>query len=151
MRIKTGAIWGLITGVIIGLPMAAIAYLTMAALLDWLKVVVYQQAIAAGLDPNQAKQFAEIAASTSVVAAPLIALLISIVVFFIVGIIMALLWNRVKPWYALGLLFGIILVLINVVPQMPNDASQVELQELPELQELLKELPLPPSCLQSTR
>lgn len=97
---------------------------------------MYQQAIAAGLDPNQAKQFAEIAASTSVVAAPLIVLLISIVVFFIVGIIMALLWNRVKPWYALGLLFGIILVLIDVMLQMPIDAPQVELQELPPPPEL---------------
>ncbi|MFN3805242.1 MAG: hypothetical protein ACK4SY_09315 [Pyrobaculum sp.] len=118
MKVGTGAVWGVITGSIVGVAAAVISYLAVVAAADWLRELVYKMEIARGADPEAARQFAEIAVASAIVAAPIGAFFFTVALYLIIGIVMALLWRRVRPWWALGLLFGVILLAIDVVPDL---------------------------------
>ncbi|MFN7105906.1 MAG: hypothetical protein ACK4M3_04920 [Pyrobaculum sp.] len=129
MKVSTGVAWGVITGFIIGVPTAILSYLFMVAATDWLKEQIYRHAVAMGRDPEAARQIAELAVASAIATAPIGAFLFTIALYLVIGIIMALLWKHVRPWYVLGLLFGVILFAIDVVPDllspMPTEVSSL--------------------------
>ncbi|MFN3804250.1 MAG: hypothetical protein ACK4SY_04275 [Pyrobaculum sp.] len=139
MRVGTGAIWGVVAGSIVGVAAAVTSYLTVMTARDWLKEQTYWWSVDV-MGEEAARRYAEAAVASAIVAAPIGAFFFTVALYLVMGVVMALLWRRVRPWWALGLLFGVILLAIDVVSDLLAKVSGPRPPAIPAYMSILLNL-----------
>ncbi|ACB39946.1 hypothetical protein [Pyrobaculum neutrophilum] len=119
MKLSTGAKWGLVAGLIVGLATGIVGYFGIDAIKNQLADYIYREAIAQRAPPGTARQAAQLYVQILPLATIVSGVVGSIIIYLIVGVVMALLWERLRmPWYAKGALFGVALLLISAAPSL---------------------------------
>jgi hypothetical protein len=135
MKLTTGLKWGLVVGIIIGIVSGVVAYMSVVEVLPQLVEYTYQQLVNSGQPEVVARQAVELLKETAPIMALIGGVFVSVVLYLIVGLIMAAVWERLNmPWYAKGALFGVVLVAIFSLPSLLTPPPQ--------------DLPAPPAAYQ---
>lgn len=110
VKLSTGTKWGAVTGVVSGAVSDAFIYLNK----DYIAEVLRQTLANSGapLTPSQVEQVVQLSISISYVAA----IVGGVVVYVIMGLIMAVVWDKLKmPWFSIGAIFGLALAAISAI------------------------------------
>ncbi|MEZ0247825.1 MAG: hypothetical protein ABWJ97_01010 [Thermoproteus sp.] len=114
MKLSVGAKWGALVGLVDGAIAVAALYLQRDLVAALMRQELARAAASSGaaIAPAQMEQILQIAMATAYVAA----LIGPLILFTIIGLIMAAVWDRLKlPWYSIGAIFGLALALIGLV------------------------------------
>ncbi|MEM0468282.1 MAG: hypothetical protein QXT27_03685 [Pyrobaculum sp.] len=119
MKLSTGALWGVVVGLIIGALWGVIGYLGIIAIEDEFREFVKQQIIAMGGRPEDAERAVQMTMDWLLVSLVVSSVTFGALIFLIVGVAMALLWKKLKiQWFGKGALFAIVLVAILNLPSL---------------------------------
>nr|WP_287069329.1 hypothetical protein [Pyrobaculum sp.] len=119
MKLSTGLKWGALVGVVIGLLQGAVGYLGYLTIKEKFTEYLYNVLISQGLPADAARTAVLNAEQWMGVGALLGGVISGVVIYLIVGLVMAALWDRLKMhWTAKGALFSIVLLLITLVPRL---------------------------------
>ncbi len=119
MKLTTGVKWGLVAGLVVGVLAGVLAYMSVMSILDALVEQAYQEMVNMGTPPAEARQAAELTRQIVPPSAFAGAVVIHIIIYLIVGLIMAAVWERLRlPWYAKGALFGVVLTALLNLPSL---------------------------------
>lgn len=120
MRLSTGAKWGALVGLASGAVSAALIY----AERDYILSLVYEELRQSSvpLTQSQLASLAETALMTSMASA----VVGGVILFTIIGLIMAAVWDKLRPrisWYGVGAAFGLALILLSLAGSLLLSAS----------------------------
>jgi thiamine transporter ThiT len=96
MKLTTGVKWGLVAGLVVGVLAGVLAYMSVMSILDALVEHAYQEMVKMGTPPAQARQAAELTRQIMPPSAFAGGVVIHIIIYLIVGLVMAAVWERLR-------------------------------------------------------
>ncbi len=114
-KLTTGVKWGLVAGLVVGV----LAYMSVMSILDALVEYTYQEMVKMGTPQAQARQAAELTRQIAPPSAFAGGVVGNVIIYLIMGLVMAAVWERLRlPWYAKGALFGVVLTVLLSLPSL---------------------------------